>query len=87
MSMQIDTTKLGMFRNVQFGNDNAIANLSGSKTSLVHKNEVSGNFLGKMFRSKVTKAQNNAARTELLRTTSRTSPLRSRRTSSARSAR
>ena len=68
MSMQIDTTKLGMFRNVQFGNDNAIANLGGNKTSLVHNNEVSSNFLGKLFRSKATKAQNNAARTELLRT-------------------
>ena len=68
MSMQIDTAKLGMFRNVQFGNDNAIANLSGSKTSLVHNNEVSGNFFGKMFRAKATEAQNNAARTELLKT-------------------
>lgn len=53
---------------MQFGNNNAIANLSGSKTLLVHNNEVSGNFFGKMFRSKATAAQNNATRTELLKT-------------------
>ena len=39
MSMQIDTSKLTMFRNVNFGSEDAIANLNAAKTKLVKNKE------------------------------------------------
>lgn len=56
---------LGAFRNVDFGNADAIANLK--QGGGVEQNNQLGNFIGKMFRSGTTKANNNAVRTELLK--------------------
>ena len=56
---------LGAFRNVDFGNADAIANLK--QGGGVEQNGRLGNFIGKMFRTSATKANNNAARTELLK--------------------
>lgn len=50
MSMQIDTGRLTMFRNVDFGNENAIANVNDGKTKLVKNSEL-GNLFGRLFRS------------------------------------
>ena len=66
MSMQIDTGRLTMFRNVDFGNENAIANVNDGKTKLVKNSEL-GNLFGRLFRSGATEARNNAARTALLK--------------------
>ena len=56
---------LGAFRNVDFGNADAIANLK--QGGGVEQHGKLGNFLGKMFRSSATEERNNAVRTELLR--------------------
>ena len=56
---------LGAFRNVDFGNADAIANLK--QGGGVERHGRLGGFLGKMFRSSATQADNNAVRTELLR--------------------
>lgn len=66
MSMQIDTNKLAMFRNVNFGSENAIANLNDGKNKLV-KNKELGSIFSRLGRSGAEREQNNAARTELLR--------------------
>ena len=56
---------LGAFRNVDFGNADAIVNIK--QGGGVGQNGKLGNFFCKMFRSSATEANNNAARTELLR--------------------
>ena len=56
---------LGAFRNVNLGDADAIANLK--EGGGVERNGKLGNFLIKMFRSSATEANNNAARTELLK--------------------
>ena len=65
MSLDINFAALGAFRNVNFGNADAIANLK--QGGGVEQNGKLGSFLGKMFRSSATKANNNAVRTELLK--------------------
>lgn len=65
MSIDINFAALGAFRNVNFGNADAIANLKQGDG--VEQNGKLGSFLGKMFRSSATKANNNAVRTELLK--------------------
>ena len=65
MSLDINFAALGAFRNVNFGNADAIANLKQGDG--VEQNGKLGSFLGKMFRSSATKANNNAVRTELLK--------------------
>lgn len=65
MSIQIDKTALGAFRNVNFGNDDAIANLDGDKG--VKQKGALGSWIFKGFRSGETEKRNNAARTELLK--------------------
>ncbi len=66
MSMQIDTNKLAMFRNVNFGSADSIVNIGDNKKSLVKNNEL-GSIFSRLGRSDEERAQNNAARTELLR--------------------
>ena len=56
---------LGAFRNVNFGNADAIANLK--QGGGVEQNGKLGGFIAKMFRSSATEAKNNAVRTELLK--------------------
>ena len=56
--MSFNISALNTFRNVNLGRDNAIANLNGEGG--VRKNKDLGNFIGKMFRSSATKANNNA---------------------------
>ena len=56
---------LETFRNVDFGNADAIANLK--EGGGVEQNGKLGSFIGKMFRTSATKASNNAVRTEMLR--------------------
>ena len=56
---------LGAFRNVDFGNADAIANLK--QGGGVEQHGKLGNFLAKMFRKSGTQANNNAVRTELLK--------------------
>ena len=65
MSLDINFAALGAFRNVNFGNADAIANLK--QGGGVEQNGKLGSFLGKMFRSSATQANNNAVRTELLK--------------------
>ena len=64
MSLELNAAALGAFRNVRFGNDDAIANLDGDKG--IKQNGKLGSFVWKMFRSGTTEAANNAIRTELL---------------------
>ncbi|MBQ6926179.1 MAG: hypothetical protein IJQ73_16205, partial [Kiritimatiellae bacterium] len=56
---------LGAFRNVDFGNADAIANLK--QGGGVERHGRLGGFIAKMFRSSATEARNNAVRTELLK--------------------
>ena len=65
MAIQFNPNALSMFSSVNFGNDNAIANLGGDN-GLVQKDEL-GSFLWKPFRSGNTEKQNTAVRTELLK--------------------
>ena len=65
MAIQFNANALNAFSNVNFGNDNAIANLGGDN-GLVQKDEL-GSFLWKPFRSSETEKRNNAVRTELLK--------------------
>ena len=65
MAIQFNPNALSMFSGVNFGNDNAIANLGGDE-KLVQKDKL-GLFLWKPFRSDDTEKRNNAVRTELLR--------------------
>ena len=64
MAIQFDSTALGAFKNVDFGNDNAIANLGGGDNGLVQNGKL-GLFLLRPFRR--TQDKNNAVRTELLK--------------------
>ena len=66
MSMEINTTKLTMFRDLKLGSNNAIANVGTDGKSVVQNKEL-GNIFGRMFRSKTEKSLNNAARTALLK--------------------
>lgn len=64
MAIQFDTTKAKIFRGVDFGNENAIANLDGKgglKTNGRYK------LLGKLGRTDAERTNNNAVRTELLK--------------------
>ena len=65
MAIQFNPNALSMFSGVNFGNDNAIANLGGDD-KLVQKDKL-GLFLWKPFRSDDTEKRNNAVRTELLK--------------------
>lgn len=65
MAIQFNPKALSMFSNVDFGNDNAIANLGGDN-NLVQKKKLGSVFL-RMFRLPSTEARNNAVRTELLK--------------------
>lgn len=63
--MSFNTAAISTFRHVNLGGENAIANLDGEGG--VKKNKELGNFIGKMFRSPTTEANNNAVRTALLK--------------------
>ncbi len=65
MALEFKSEALNAFRNVNFGNDNAIANLDGKNG--IKQNGKLGSFLWKPFRSSKTEANNNAIRTELLK--------------------
>ena len=65
MAIQFDPNALRIFSCVDFGDDDAIANLGG-EDNLVQKDKL-GSFLWKPFRSKETEKRNNAVRTELLK--------------------
>ena len=62
---EFNVNALGAFKNVDFGNADAIANLK--QGGGVEQNGKLGSFFCKMFRSSATEANNNAVRTELLR--------------------
>ena len=64
MAIQFDTSKATMFRNVNFGNENAIANLDG-KGGLKANGQYT--LFGKFSRTDVQRADNNAVRTALLK--------------------
>jgi hypothetical protein len=64
MPVNFDSKALDMFRNVQFGSTKAIAKLDGDTL------KSDGNYhgpLGKLFRLSATRAENNAVRTQLLK--------------------
>ena len=65
MAIQFDLNALSRFANVNFGDNDAIANLDGSD-GLV-QNEKLGFILTRKFRSSTAEKQNNAVRTELLK--------------------
>ena len=65
MAVQFNANALSRFSNVNFGDDNAIANL-GKGDGLVQKDKL-GTFLLKPFRAPSTRDRNNAVRTELLK--------------------
>ena len=65
MAIQFNPNALNKFSGVNFGDDNAIANLGG-ENNLVQKDKL-GLFLWKPFRSSKTEKRNNAVRTELLK--------------------
>ena len=65
MAIQFNPSALSRFSNVDFGNDDAIANL-GQGDGLVQKKELGSVFL-RMFRLPGTRNRNNAVRTELLK--------------------
>ena len=65
MAIQFNPNALSRFSNVDFGDDNAIANL-GKGDGLVQKDKL-GTFLLKPFRAPSTRDRNNAVRTELLK--------------------
>ena len=62
---EFNVNALGAFKDVDFGNADAIANLK--QGGGVEQNGKLGSFFCKMFRSSATEANNNAVRTELLR--------------------
>lgn len=64
MAIEFNSNALSQFRNVNFNDDNAIANLDGKG---LKANGKLGNFIGKMFRATKTENRNNAVREELLR--------------------
>ena len=64
MAIEFSSSALARFRNVEFRNDDTIANLDGNG---LKANGELGNFIGKIFRSGKTEARNNAVREELLR--------------------
>lgn len=64
MAIQFDSSAMARFKNVNLGGADTIANISDGK--LKAGGQLEGLF-GKMFRPKTAKAENNAARTELLR--------------------
>ena len=66
MAIQFNPDALSMFSNVNFGQDDAIANLNGGKDGLVQNGTRGLGVFAKM-RFKSTKANNNAVRTELLK--------------------
>lgn len=66
MSMEINTKHLAMFRDVQLGGNNAIANIDTNGKSVVQNGKL-GSLFSRMFRSTVEKNQNNTARTALLK--------------------
>ena len=65
MAIQFDLNALSRFSNVNFGDNDAIANLDGGD-GLV-QNEKLGFILTRKFRSSTAEKQNNAVRTELLK--------------------
>ena len=65
MAIQFNPNALNAFSHVDFGDDDAIANL-GDGNRLVQKDKL-GSFLWKPFRSGSTEKRNNAVRTELLK--------------------
>lgn len=65
MAIQFNPNALSKFSGVNFGNDDAIANLGG-ENNLVQKKEL-GSFFLKPFRLGKTERRNNAVRTELLK--------------------
>jgi cell division protein ZapA (FtsZ GTPase activity inhibitor) len=69
MAIQFDLNALSRFSNVNFGDNDAIANL-GEGNGLV-QNEKLGFILTRKFRSAVAERQNNAVRTELLKSLGR----------------
>ena len=69
MAIQFDLNALSRFSNVNFGDNDAIANLDGGN-GLV-QNEKLGFILTRKFRSAVAERQNNAVRTELLKSLGR----------------
>ena len=72
MAIQFDSKALDVFRNAQFGNANAIANINKANGgSLVQKGKLGGP-IAKMFRSSATESRNNAVRTELLKALAKT---------------
>jgi hypothetical protein len=69
MAIQFNLNALSRFSNVNFGDNDAIANLDGGN-GLV-QNEKLGFILTRKFRSAVAERQNNAVRTELLKSLGR----------------
>ena len=69
MAIQFNADALSRFANVNFGDNDAIANL-GEGNGLV-QNEKLGFILTRKFRSAVAERQNNAVRTELLKSLGR----------------
>ncbi len=65
MAIRFKSDALRMFSNVDFGRDDAIANL-GRRNGLV-QNDTRGLGVFAKFRSDETKSNNNAVRTELLK--------------------
>ena len=66
MAIQFDPNALSAFSNVNFGRDDAIANLSDDKKGLVHNGDRGFGVFAKL-RSNETQTKNNAVRTELLK--------------------
>jgi len=69
MTVTFNPGALDMFRNAQLANENSIANLDGQGG--LKANGKLGSFLWKPFRSTETQANNNAVRTELLKSLGR----------------
>ena len=69
MAIQFNLNALSRFSNVNFGDNDAIANLDGKDG--LKQNEKLGFILTRKFRSAVAERQNNAVRTELLKSLGR----------------
>ena len=69
MAMQFNLNALSRFSNVNFGDNDAIANLDNGNG--LKQNEKLGFILTRKFRSAVAERQNNAVRTELLKSLGR----------------
>ena len=65
MAIQFNLNALSRFSNVNFGDNDAIANLDGKDG--LKQNEKLGFILTRKFRSADAERQNNAVRTELLK--------------------